>query len=323
MATLVVGSAQHRLGRRAVALELLPDGHVFDGLDEHRVRHVGIAVHGGRERGLVDNGGDGGGRQARGDVRQLGRELVHAVLAGQHDLVEVVLEELDAGGAVGHLDVHLAVKAALAQQCRVDVVLQVRRGEDDNAVGRAGAEAVELRQQLVDRTILFRIHGTAAAATTTTLVAAADGVNLIHKDHARHFLARLGKQLTHALGAAASVHLDEVGTVAAEERHARLPGHGLRQQRLARTRVARQQTTTRHVRAEPRKLLRLFQELDVLLHLLLGLGDANDVVERCALHIGAEVSGGDGVHHVHEITPTAGSFTRGGDRSAHHVPGDA
>ena len=65
-----------------------------------------------------------------------------------------------------------------------------------------------------------------------------------------------------------------------EERHARLAGHGARQQRLAGARRADQQHAARNARAERRELLGVLQELDHLGKLLLGLLDAGHVARR-------------------------------------------
>ena len=97
------------------------------------------------------------------------------------------------------------------------------------------------------------------------------------------FLSLL-EQVAHAGGAHAHEHLDEVGAGDAEERHARLAGHGARQQGLAGARRAHQQAAARDLRAHGLVLGGVGQEVLDLLHLLDGLVHASDVGEA---HVGA------------------------------------
>src|SRR3546814_18473012 len=77
-------------------------------------------------------------------------------------------------------------------------------------------------------------------------------------------------------------HLDEVGAGDGEERHVGLAGDGAGEQRLAGARRADQQTALRDLAAEALELLRVAQELDDLLQLLLGLVYAGNVVQGAA-----------------------------------------
>src|SRR2546421_702477 len=61
-----------------------------------------------------------------------------------------------------------------------------------------------------------------------------DRVDLVHEDDARRVLLPLLEQVPHPRGADADEHLDEVGARDGEERHVRLAGDRLGQQRLAR-----------------------------------------------------------------------------------------
>ena len=74
-------------------------------------------------------------------------------------------------------------------------------------------------------------------------------------------------------------HLHEVASAHAEERHARLAGHRLGQERLPRAGRAEQEGALRDAPAEALELLRVAQELDDLLQLLLGLVGSGHVAE--------------------------------------------
>ena len=80
-------------------------------------------------------------------------------------------------------------------------------------------------------------------------------------------------------GADADEHLDEVRAGDGEERHVGLAGDGAREQRLAGAGRPDQQRAARDAPAELLEFLRVAQELDDLLEILLGLVDAGDVVE--------------------------------------------
>ena len=69
------------------------------------------------------------------------------------------------------------------------------------------------------------------------------------------------------------------------ERHARLAGHRARQQRLAGARRPDQQDAARDMRAQPRELVRLLQEVDDLVQLVLRLVHAGDIGEG-DVHVG-------------------------------------
>ena len=83
----------------------------------------------------------------------------------------------------------------------------------------------------------------------------------------------------HTAGAHAHEHLDEVGTGDGEERHVGLTRDGARQQGLAGTRRAHEQTALGNLAAQALELLRILQEVDDLLEFGLGLVDAGDVLE--------------------------------------------
>jgi hypothetical protein len=111
---------------------------------------------------------------------------------------------------------------------------------------------------------------------------AADGVDFIDEDDAGGVLLALLEHVAHAAGADAHEHLHEVGAGNGEEGNVGLAGDGAGQQRLAGARRADQQTALRNLAAEALEFLRVLQELDDLLQLLLGLIDAGDVLERHA-----------------------------------------
>ena len=174
---------------------------------------------------------------------------------------------------VGTVDDDAAIEAAGAQQRRIEHVRAVGRGHQDDAF--VALEAVHLDEQLVQRLLALVV-----AAAEPGAAMAADGVNLVDEDDAGRVLLALLEQVADAAGADADEHLDEVRAADREERHVGLAGNGAREQRLARSRGAHQQDALGNAAAELLELLRLAQELDDLLELVLGLVDAGDVLER-------------------------------------------
>ncbi len=185
-------------------------------------------------------------------------------------VARVHLEHADAALHVGRHDEHLTVEASRAQQRRVELLEQVRRGDHDHAPARG--EAVHLDEQLVERLILLAGDVHAAAP--------AHRVELVDEDDRRLVLARDREQAADARRAQAREHLDEGCRRLREELRARLVRDGLRQQRLAGARRPVQQDPLRDLRPERVEGLRFAQELDDLRQLRLRLVDAGDVGER-------------------------------------------
>ena len=140
-------------------------------------------------------------------------------------------------------------------------------GDEDDVV--LHLEAVHLDEQLVQRLLALVVAAAEAGAAV-----AADGVDLVHEDDAGRVLLGLLEQVTHARGAHAHEHLDEVRAGDREERHAGLAGDGAREQRLAGARRAVEQHALRDARAERLELLRVLEELLDLVELLDRLVDA-------------------------------------------------
>ncbi len=139
-----------------------------------------------------------------------------------------------AAGDIGPIDQHVPIEAAGPQQGGVERFGPVGGGHHDDAA--VAVEAVHLDQQGVERLFAFVVAADVAAAARL-----AEGVELVDEDDAGRLLLGLLEHIADAGGADADEHLDEVGTAEAEERHARLAGDGLGEQRLAGSRRADQQ----------------------------------------------------------------------------------
>ena len=134
-------------------------------------------------------------------------------------------------------------------------------------------EAVHLHEQLVERLLALFVAERVAAA------AAADGVELVDEHDAGRMAARVAEEATHARGADAGIHLDEVRSAGEQERHAGFPRYRSREQRLAGSGRADQQHALRNPAADCREAAGLLEEVDDLLDLVLGLVHAGDVLE--------------------------------------------
>ena len=193
------------------------------------------------------------------------------------------VEDLFAALDVGVRHRHLAVETARAQQRRVEHVLAVGGGDDDDAFVRF--EPVHLHQELVQGLLAFVV-----AAAVTGAAMPADRVDLVDEDDAGRVLLGLFEHVADPARPHTDEHLDEVGARNGEEGHPGLAGDGACEQRLAGARRADQQRAFRDLAAEARKLLRVAQKLDDLLELFLGLVDAGDVVEgHPALALGEQL----------------------------------
>ena len=197
----------------------------------------------GEERRLVDEVG-----QVSADhSRRRGGERAEIDLGGKRYRPRVDAKDRLAAGPVGRLDGDAPVEAAGAQQRRVEDLGPVRGGDDDHA--RARVEAVHLGENLVERLLALVVAARDVGAAGGTR--ATDRVELVDEDDRGGGLLGLLEQVTHARGADADDHLDELRRRHLEERDARLAGDGAGQQRLARPGRTAEQNPARNPAPEP------------------------------------------------------------------------
>jgi hypothetical protein len=173
------------------------------------------------------------------------------------------------------LNGHAAVKAAGAQQRRVEDLGSVGRGEHGDRLD--ALKAIHLGQDLIERLLALVVP---AGDRDRPLSRAADRVELVDEDDRRRRLLGLRKQVTHARRANADDRLDELRGRDRKERGMCFAGHRAREQRLARTRRAGQQHAVGHASTQAAVALGVAQEVDDLGQLGLRLIDAGDVGER-------------------------------------------
>ena len=186
------------------------------------------------------------------------RILVHWLALRMH------LQDCQAAAHIRLIDHDLTVETAWAQKRRIEYVRTVRRRDDDDALIRR--KAIHLNEQLVECLLALIM---AAADTGTALPA--HGIDFIDEDDARGIFLRLIEQVTYPGGTDTDEHLDEIRTADREERHTGLTGNCPRQKGLACARRAKEQYALRDARPELIEFLRMLQELDNLLELLLRL----------------------------------------------------
>ena len=167
----------------------------------------------------------------------------------------------------GKIDRDLAIETARAQQRGIEHIGAVGGRDDDDAF--LGIEAVHLDEQRIERLLALVVTAADAVAAMP-----ADRVDFVDENNAgRGFLALL-EHVAHAAGADADEHFDEVRTADGEERHVRFAGDGAGEQGLAGAGRADHEHAFGNAAAELLEFLRVAQELDQLLHFLLGFLDA-------------------------------------------------
>jgi hypothetical protein len=174
---------------------------------------------------------------------------------------------------IGPVHDHLAVEAPRPQQRRIQDLRPVRGRHQDH--GRAGVEAVELREELVQGLLALVV----GRDSPEPAAGPADRVDLVDEHDARRALARLLEELPHPRGPEPHEHLDELARVQREEGHVRLSRDGAREQRLAGPGRPDEQEPPRNAAPEapvPGGLLEIVDDLD---ELVLGLLDARHVGE--------------------------------------------
>src|SRR5262249_53921568 len=127
---------------------------------------------------------------------------------------------------VGAVDHYLAVKSSGPQQGGVEHLRAIGGGEQDHAGARI--EAVELREQLVERLLLLVI-----AAECARHAAAPQRVEFVYEDDARRRAPCLLEKVADPRGADADEHLDKLRAGYREKGYSRLAGDRARQQRLS------------------------------------------------------------------------------------------
>ena len=182
-------------------------------------------------------------------------------------------QDLLATDAVWPLHHHAPVKAAGAEQCRVQDVRPVGRGEHDDRL--PGIEPVHVGQDLVEGLFLFLVGASEPDPATT----ATDRVQLINEDDRGRILLGVGKEVSDAGSTHADDHLHELRSREGEERHTGLAGDRLGEQGLPGARRPYQKDTLGNASAQALVLLGVLQEVDNLLEFGLGLVDASDIGE--------------------------------------------
>src|SRR6266704_403292 len=202
----------------------------------------------------------------------LGKSIPHLVLlSGQWDTARVNLENGQATIPVGTLDHHAAVEATWAQERLIQPIGPVGGSDDDHSLARI--KAIHLNEQLV-QSLLTLVVAVDAGPTLAT-----DGIDFINKDDARGRFLGLIEQVTHATGTDPDQHFDELRTTYCEEWHARLACNGTCQERLAGSRRAHQQHSTRNLATQALELLRRLEKFNHLDKIIFRLIDACHIGE--------------------------------------------
>ena len=221
------------LGHHAT-LALRSGNHALHRLLDLVHRDHGTMAASGQQRRFVEQVCQIGTGKANGHLGELLKlnVLVHRLILGMY------AQDLLATLYVRTVDRDLTIKTTGAQQCRIQNIGAIGCGDQDDRL--AFLKTVHLDQQLVERLLALVVT---AAQTGSALTS--HGIDLVNKDDRRSLRLGLLKEVAHAAGTDTHEHLDKVRTRDAKERHARLAGNGLGQQRLTGTRRAHQQNAAR------------------------------------------------------------------------------
>src|SRR5438067_8384261 len=167
---------------------------------------------------------------------------------------------------------NLTIEPPRSEQRRIQNVGPVRRRDEDDPVVRL--EAIHLDEQLVECLLTFVVPAAKSRASMAT-----HRVDLVDKDDAWCMGLPLLEQIANTRGTDTDEHLDEIRSRHREERPARLAGDGAREQRLTSSRRTHEQRALRQAPTQLREPLRIAQELDDLLKLLLRLIGTGDIGE--------------------------------------------
>ena len=315
VARLVIGSITALFFRHDHALALRTHHDlVFGALEVFHFNHARTAASG-EQSGFVNQIGQIGA----GESGSTSRQNVGPDIGAHGNLAHVHLQNLLATADIRQRDIDLPVKAAGAQQSRVENIGPVGRCDHDHP--EIGFEAVHLHQHLVEGLLALIV---AAAQTGTAM--AAHGVDFVDEDDARRMLFRVLEHVAHTSRAHADEHFDEVRTRDGEKRYFCFTRNTLGQQRLAGARRADKQHPTRNAPAEFLEFLRVFEKVHQFLHVFLGLVATGDVskgyvvarfIEQAGLGLAEaeRTATATALHLAHEVHPDA-------DQQQHREPGN-
>ena len=151
------------------------------------------------------------------------------------------------------------------------------------------------------------------------------GVDFIDEHDAGRVFLGLLEHIAHAAGADAHEHFHKIRPRDGKEGHARLACNGAGQQGFTGARGANKQRTFGDFTAQAAKFLRVAQEFNDLLQLVLGLVDAGHILERHAAMFFCQQLGprfakahrataATALHAVHEINPDPDQQHKGQER---------
>ena len=212
------------------------------------------------------------GQLSAGEARRAAGESFDIYIGPTGDVLDVDGQNPLAALYVGQRDNHLAVEPAGAQQGRVEDIRPVRGGDQDHPV--VGFKPIHLDQKLIEGLLPLVVPTTEARAPMAT-----DRVNLVDENDARGLLLALLKEVPHPGGPYTDEHLHEIASRDGEEGDVGLAGDGPGQQGLAGPGRSHQKDPLGNLPTQTLKLLRIGQEIDDFLQLLLGLIDPGNVFE--------------------------------------------
>ena len=260
-----------------LAFEFLHDARAFLRARDHPVDGL---VHGtvvnelrvrtcGQQSGLVHHVGELGAGEARGALGH--RRQIHVLR--ERLVLGVHAQDLLATLHVRGVHADLTVETTRAQQCRIQDVRAVGRGNEDHIGVRV--ETVHLNQQLVQGLLTLVVTATHAGTAL-----AAHCVDFVHEHNGRGVLLGLLEEVAHTGGTHTHEHLHEVRAGDGVERHPGLAGDGLGEQGLTGTGRAVEQYALGDLGAHRGEPVVFDQELFDLVEFLDGLIRARHIREH-------------------------------------------
>src|SRR5690606_10345829 len=173
---------------------------------------------------------------------------------------------------VGEIDHHATVKASGSEQCFVEYIGLIGRGQYNDTF--ATRKAIHLSEDLIEGLFLFARSTDCHRSTRAT-----DSVEFVDENNRRRVFTRLLEKIAYPCSANPHNHLDKLRRAHGKERHASRTCDGTREKGFTRSRGSDKEHSSRGCASETCILLGILKKIHDLDQFIFCLVDTSHIVE--------------------------------------------